>query len=57
MIEARAVWAAMLGDVRLPLRPMARGGGASVSVASPLGTIPAAMDVMHTSPLAQRMDR
>jgi hypothetical protein len=31
-------------------------GGAPTSVASPLGTIPAAVDVMHRSTLAQRKD-
>jgi hypothetical protein len=57
MISARAVWEAMFGDVRLPRRTMACGGGVPASAASPLGTIPAAMDVMHSSPPAQCMDR
>jgi hypothetical protein len=54
---ARAVWAALLGDVQLPWRPMAHGGRRTGECGLATWHPPAAVNVTHRSTPAQRSDR
>jgi hypothetical protein len=56
MIGARAVWAAMLGDVRSPRRPMARGGRCAGECGPATWHPPVVVNVTHRSTPEQRSD-
>jgi hypothetical protein len=54
---AHAVWAALLSDVRLPRRPMARGGRRAGECGLATWHPPTAVNVTHRSTPAQCSDR
>jgi hypothetical protein len=56
-IGARTVWAAMLGDMRSPRRPMARGGQCVGECGLATWRPLAVVNVTHRSTPAQRIDQ